>query len=90
MRCLGRRTSVAVISFVKTTSQTADLLAAVSDYLLWYAKDITLAKRKYHQLFLQHDVQKLLHNHLSKISNSQMALPGIETRRNRETRKVFP
>lgn len=43
----------AVIAFVKTTSQTAELLASVSDYILWYAKDKT--QIKYRQLFSARD-----------------------------------
>ena len=35
----GAENSVGVISFKKTTSASSDLLASVSDYLLWFAKD---------------------------------------------------
>ena len=39
---------VRLITFVKTSGQTDNLLASVSDYILWYAKDRT--KVKYRQL----------------------------------------
>ncbi|MBI4610051.1 MAG: site-specific DNA-methyltransferase, partial [Candidatus Rokubacteria bacterium] len=41
---------VALISFMKTGGQADSLLGAVSDYLLWYAKDH--ARIKYRQLFV--------------------------------------
>jgi adenine-specific DNA-methyltransferase len=36
----GNENYCGIINFVKTTSQTADLLSSVNDYLIWYAKDI--------------------------------------------------
>jgi adenine-specific DNA-methyltransferase len=45
----GARNFVAQVSFVKTTSSTTTLLARISDYLLWYSRDI--ARLKYRQLF---------------------------------------
>ncbi len=44
---------VALITFVKTSGQTSDLLAGVSDYLVWYAKDRD--KIKFRQLFEDKD-----------------------------------
>lgn len=41
---------VALITFTKTTSATAELLPAIADYILWYARDRTVVK--YRQLFL--------------------------------------
>lgn len=38
-----------IITFVKTSGQTTELLSPVADYLLWYAKD--KSKVKYHQLY---------------------------------------
>ena len=35
----GKRNFVRLITFVKTTGQTDNLLASVSDYILWFAKD---------------------------------------------------
>jgi adenine-specific DNA-methyltransferase len=35
----GEKNFVRLITFVKTTGQTDKLLASVSDYLIWYAKD---------------------------------------------------
>ncbi|MFZ4625336.1 MAG: site-specific DNA-methyltransferase, partial [Rhodoferax sp.] len=54
VRCLmdevfGSENFVALITFKKTGGQTSNLLAPVSDYLVWYAKDVELVK--YHQLF---------------------------------------
>ena len=45
----GADNCCAVISFVKTTGQASLLLPKVSDYLLWYTKDI--ARVKYRQLY---------------------------------------
>lgn len=55
VRCLldevfGAENQCGTIAFVKTTSQTAELLASVSDYVLWYAKD--RSQIKYRQLFV--------------------------------------
>jgi adenine-specific DNA-methyltransferase len=42
---------ICLITFVKTTGQTDNLLASVSDYLLWYAKDFLRVKyRQMHRL----------------------------------------
>jgi len=46
---LGASNFVSLITFVKTSGQTAELLSGVADYILWYAKDRNLAK--YHQLY---------------------------------------
>ena len=55
VRCLldeifGSDNYCSLITFSKTGGQTDDLLANVSDYLLWYAKDIKSVK--YRQLYL--------------------------------------
>ena len=47
----GEENLVALVTFVKTTSQTDSLLAGVSDYLVWYAKD--KGKLKYNQLYIE-------------------------------------
>ena len=41
---LGRENFVRLITFVKTTGQTDNLLASVSDYIVWFAKDRTKVK----------------------------------------------
>jgi adenine-specific DNA-methyltransferase len=46
----GEENFVSQIAFLKTTSATTKLLASVSDYLLWYCRDISLVK--YKQLYL--------------------------------------
>ena len=46
----GAENAIIIIPFVKTTSQTSNLLASVNDYLLWYSKD--KAKVKYRPLFI--------------------------------------
>ncbi|GHD65310.1 restriction endonuclease subunit M [Luteimonas padinae] len=45
----GDENFVRLITFVKTTGQTDNLLASVSDYILWYARDRPRAK--YRQLY---------------------------------------
>jgi adenine-specific DNA-methyltransferase len=42
---------LSLITFVKTSGQTSEMLAGVSDYLIWYAKDKAQAKTKFHQVF---------------------------------------
>ncbi len=54
VRCLmdevfGSENFCAQIVFRKTSAQTSDTLALVSDYIIWYAKD--KGSIKYHQLF---------------------------------------
>lgn len=54
VRCLmdevfGVENFCAVITFTKTSGQTATLVAVVADFLLWYAKDVT--RVKYNQLY---------------------------------------
>jgi adenine-specific DNA-methyltransferase len=46
----GSENSLSLIVFAKTTGQTADFLPGVSDYLVWYAKNRSLAK--FRALFL--------------------------------------
>jgi adenine-specific DNA-methyltransferase len=55
VRCLldevfGRENFVAIVSFSKTTGFTTRLLSSVSDYLLWYARDIH--RTKYRSIWL--------------------------------------
>ncbi len=45
---------VSLITFQKTTSATGDRLSSVSDYLLWYCKDIK--KFKYRQLYFKKEL----------------------------------
>ena len=45
----GANNFISLITFAKTSSQTAQLLPGVSDYLVWYAKD--KSKVKYRQLY---------------------------------------
>ena len=45
----GEKNFVSVITFAKTSGFSGNFLDSVSDYLVWFAKDIT--KLKYHQLF---------------------------------------
>ena len=40
----GSENFVALITFTKTTTASGAGLSAVSDYLVWYAKDVTSAK----------------------------------------------
>ena len=48
---LGSENFVALITVQKTTSASGDLISAVADYLLWYARDAALLKSR--PLFLQ-------------------------------------
>lgn len=45
----GKENFVSLITFVKTTGQTDNLLASVSDYIVWFCRDIK--KIKYRQQF---------------------------------------
>jgi adenine-specific DNA-methyltransferase len=45
----GAENFVRLVTFVKTTGQTDNLLASVADYIVWYSKD--RARIKYRQLF---------------------------------------
>jgi len=45
----GQENFVSLITFVKTTGQTDNLLASVSDYIIWFCRDIR--KIKYRQQF---------------------------------------
>ena len=51
----GAENSVSVISFKKTTTASGELLSAVSDYLLWYARD--KERLKFRQVFLAKDTE---------------------------------
>jgi adenine-specific DNA-methyltransferase len=55
VRCLmdevfGSENFVSLITFKKTGGQTSNLLSPVSDYLVWYAKDVSAVK--YRQIYL--------------------------------------
>jgi adenine-specific DNA-methyltransferase len=45
----GSQNLVATVTFSKTSGQTSELLAGVSDYVIWYARDIS--KIKFHTLY---------------------------------------
>src|SRR5579883_1360057 len=51
----GEKNFVRLITFVKTTGQTDNLLASVSDYIIWYGKD--RAKVKFRQPLKIKDLQ---------------------------------
>jgi adenine-specific DNA-methyltransferase len=53
----GTANFIAVITVKKTTSASSDLLAGVSDYLIWFARD--KLKLKYNQLFLSKELGKI-------------------------------
>ncbi|WP_202966315.1 site-specific DNA-methyltransferase [Treponema endosymbiont of Eucomonympha sp.] len=50
----GAENFVSLITFRKSSSATDAVLAAVSDYLIWYAKD--KQNGKFHKLFENHDI----------------------------------
>lgn len=45
----GEENFVCVVTFKKTGAQTSKLISSVSDYVIWYAKDVE--RVKFHQLF---------------------------------------
>ncbi len=47
----GSGNFISVITFVKTSAQSSKFISGISDYLLWYAKDIKLAK--YRELYVR-------------------------------------
>jgi len=47
----GSENFVSLITFKKTGGQTSNLLSPVSDYIVWYAKDVDQLKDKYNQLY---------------------------------------
>jgi len=51
----GAENFVSLVAFKKTTTASTDLLATVSDFLLWYAKDHELLK--FRPVFLKKDVE---------------------------------
>lgn len=50
----GKENFCGLITFAKTSSQTSQLLAGVSDYLVWYGKN--LHQIKYRQLFIEKQI----------------------------------
>lgn len=76
----GPENFVRLITFVKTTGQTDNLLASVSDYILWYAKDRT--KVKYRQPYKK----KVLDGAGGTAYNS-LRLPDGNSRRLTKTEK---
>ena len=48
---LGSKSTVSIITVAKTAGASSDLLPAISDYVIWYARDIT--KIKYHQPYVE-------------------------------------
>jgi adenine-specific DNA-methyltransferase len=54
----GETNFVSLITFVKTSGQTDNLLASVSDYLLWFAKDISSVK--YRQIYKLRSIEEAM------------------------------
>jgi adenine-specific DNA-methyltransferase len=52
----GPKNFCGLISFKKTTGLTSELIAEVSDYLVWYSQDVE--KTKYRQLFVEKDLRE--------------------------------
>lgn len=61
----GMDNFISIITFKKTTGLTGKLLTNVSDYLVWYAKD--LIKIKYRQLFHQKIIGGKSTTHYNKV-----------------------
>lgn len=50
----GSENSISLITFVKTSGQTADYLAGVADYIVWFAK--SKDKLKYRQSYIKKEI----------------------------------
>jgi adenine-specific DNA-methyltransferase len=61
----GDENFVSLITFVKTSGQTDNLLASVSDYVIWFAKDA--ASIKYRQLVKIRSVEEAMDGAYSKL-----------------------
>ena len=48
---LGSDNFLSIITFSKTTGFSGSYLSSVTDYIIWYAKNVKQAQYKYHQLF---------------------------------------
>ena len=81
----GSENACGLISFAKTTSQTSTLVASVSDYLIWYARD--RSQVKYRQLYLERDEKEaiektyqrieLLTGEIRNLSSAEISSPGV-------------
>jgi len=69
----GEGNFVSLVTFIKTSGQTDNLLASVSDYILWFAKDVTSIK--YRQLFYQRTVQEAMDGAYRRV-----LLPSLDSR----------
>jgi adenine-specific DNA-methyltransferase len=49
----GSENNCGLITYTKTTTTTGELLPGTIDFLLWYAKDRQLVKRKYKQIYAE-------------------------------------
>lgn len=69
----GEKNFVSLITFIKTSGQTDNLLASVSDYLIWFARDLT--KVKYRQLLNTRPLSEAVDGAYKRV-----LLPNGETR----------
>lgn len=69
----GESNFVSLITFIKTSGQTDNLLASVSDYILWFSKSINSIK--YRQLFRERTVKEAIDGAYRKI-----LLPSLDSR----------
>jgi adenine-specific DNA-methyltransferase len=79
----GDSNSVAQISFIKTSGQSDKLLSKVSDYILWFAKDIKSVK--YRQLYHQRTLEEAMDGAYSKL-----LMPNLDIRTLTKAEKQDP
>jgi adenine-specific DNA-methyltransferase len=77
---LGSENFCALIHFRSTTSQTTQLVAAVGDYILWYAKQKDVVK--YRQLYFQKDTDPSLVRKYAEFSDGSRRVLTTEEQAN--------
>ena len=78
----GGENFVSQIIYTKTTGQTSDTLANVTDFIVWYAKDIEQVKVR--QLFvdLNYDEDGQLYNRIELVDGRRMSISEWEKENN--------
>ena len=67
----GRENHVATIPFLTRTNQSTDMLPEVGNWLVWFAKDKSKAKKKYRQLY-EHLSREQILSHMSSYAMCQL------------------
>ena len=84
----GQQNYCALITFVKTTSQTSTLVASVADHLLWYARD--RSRVKYRQLYLLRDPREAIERTYQRAETRAGELRGLSADEIRDPRRIDP